>query len=391
MSDERIKRLVNDKVLNTLDFTDFDAYVDYIKGKQTNKTKKGAKRSSDILEIIHTNICSLDMDSYKLDPKTISGYYVGYAERSKRYKCYYLSHNIRIVESRNAKFLENDLIRRNDQSQNLIFEKNHCDIQTPISSDRLIVIHNTHQIQMEIIEQLVVQHIPQEDVNTTLRRFTRMKKSAIPSDYIVYIQEADNNVGVENDFETFSQAMKLHQINVNTTFLNGDLDEEDCSPSVAPIGKGDRFNLNQCLKNELEREQMQSIPYASVVGSLMRTNNLEVVSYSDSNFVGCVNSQKSTSRYGFIFAGKAMSWRSAKQTLTATSTMEVEFVSCFEATSHVARVRGSRYDYWTTTMGYKNLAEFGDQGHILDEFTKNTRKHVKRRKRFLDEVFCKGS
>ena len=29
-----------------------------------------------------------------------------------------------------------------------------------------------------------------------------------------------------------------------------------------------------------------------------------------------------------------LSWRSAKQTLTATSTMEAEFVSCFEASSH---------------------------------------------------------
>ena len=33
-------------------------------------------------------------------------------------------------------------------------------------------------------------------------------------------------------------------------------------------------------------------------------------------------------------ASGAVSWRSAKQTLTATSTIETEFVSCFEATSH---------------------------------------------------------
>ena len=36
----------------------------------------------------------------------------------------------------------------------------------------------------------------------------------------------------------------------------------------------------------------------------------------------------------FMMAGGAISWRSVKQTLTATSTMEVEFVSCFEVTSH---------------------------------------------------------
>ena len=65
-----------------------------------------------------------------------------------------------------------------------------------------------------------------------------------------------------------------------------------------------------------------------------RTDNLEVVGYSDSDFDGCVDSRKSTSGYVFMFASGAVSWRSNKQTLTATSTMEAEFVSCFEATSH---------------------------------------------------------
>ena len=59
-----IKRLVNEGVLNTLDFTDFENCVDCIKGKQTNKSKKCANRSSDILDIIHTDICSPDMDSH---------------------------------------------------------------------------------------------------------------------------------------------------------------------------------------------------------------------------------------------------------------------------------------------------------------------------------------
>ena len=57
ISIERIKRLVNDGVLKSLDFTNFGTCVDCIKGKQTNKTTKGAKRSSEILEIIHTDIC----------------------------------------------------------------------------------------------------------------------------------------------------------------------------------------------------------------------------------------------------------------------------------------------------------------------------------------------
>ena len=44
---------------------------------------------------------------------------------------------------------------------------------------------------------------------------------------------------------------------------------KNCSPSVAPILKGDIFDLNQCSKNDFEREHMKNIPYTSTVGSLM--------------------------------------------------------------------------------------------------------------------------
>jgi len=65
-----------------------------------------------------------------------------------------------------------------------------------------------------------------------------------------------------------------------------------------------------------------------------QTDNLDVIGYSNSNFAGCVDSCKSTYGYIFIMAGGVISWRSIKQTLIATSTMKVEFISCFEATSH---------------------------------------------------------
>ena len=44
---------------------------------------------------------------------------------------------------------------------------------------------------------------------------------------------------------------------------------EKCSTSVVPIQKGDKFSLMQCPKNELEHTEMERIPYASLVGSLM--------------------------------------------------------------------------------------------------------------------------
>ena len=42
-----------------------------------------------------------------------------------------------------------------------------------------------------------------------LRRSTRERKPAIPSDYVVYLQESD--IRAENDPETFSQAMSCRE------------------------------------------------------------------------------------------------------------------------------------------------------------------------------------
>ena len=42
---------------------------------------------------------------------------------------------------------------------------------------------------------------------------------------------------------------------------------DKCSTSPVPIQKGDKFSLMQCPKNELERKQMENIPYVPIVGS----------------------------------------------------------------------------------------------------------------------------
>jgi len=158
----------------------------------------------------------------------------------------------------------------------------------------------------------------------------------------------------------------------------------ECKSGDTLVAKGDKFSLNQCPKGNLEIEEMQQIPYASTVGSLMyaqvctrpdiayivgvlsrylsnpgmdhwkaakrvmrylkrtrgymltyrRSDQLEITGFFDSDFAGCQDSLKSTSGYIFILAGGAVSWRSVKQTLIASSTMAAEFVTCYEASNH---------------------------------------------------------
>ncbi|XP_052736599.1 secreted RxLR effector protein 161-like [Vigna angularis] len=65
-----------------------------------------------------------------------------------------------------------------------------------------------------------------------------------------------------------------------------------------------------------------------------RSNHLEMVGYSDSDYAGCMDSRKSIFGYVYLLAEGAIFWKNAKQSVIATSTMEAEFVACFEATIH---------------------------------------------------------
>lgn len=179
----------------------------------------------------------------KLDPRTISGYFIGYAEKSKGYRFYCPSHSTRIVESRNAKFLENDLISGSDQFQDIVPENDHCAVPPSESSNRLIVVH-TPQVQPSVrqsnieipqsVDQNPIDHVvneepvPYESEQVPLRRSTRERRSAISDDYVVYLQESDCNVEVDNDPLSFSQAISSTDSNL---WMNAMKDEMDSMAS----------------------------------------------------------------------------------------------------------------------------------------------------------------
>ena len=582
------------------------------------------------LRHLHVWGCQAEIRVYnpqekKLDARTISGYFIGYPEKSKGYRFYCPTHNTRIVETGNARFIENGETSGSEASQNV--EIKEIRVQVPLScasSSRLVVPHvvepHNNQEEQQVIDPMVNNEpIIEQPQEIALRRSQRERKSAIPNDYVVYLHESENDLSVDDDPISFSQAMdcdnadkwldamkdelksmehngvwdlvelpegckrvgckwvfktkrdshgnlerykarlvakgftqkdgidyketfspvskkdsfriimalvahydlELHQMDVKTAFLNGNLEEDvymdqpmgfsvkgkehmvcklkksiyglkqasrqwylkfndtvmsfgfkenivdrciylkvsgskfiflvlyvddillasndlgllsetkkflfsnfemkdmgeasyvigieifwdrsqgllglsqkayinkvlerfrmgNCSASPVPIQKGDKFSLMQCPKNDLEQKQMEKIPYASIVRSLMyaqtctrpdisfavgmlgryqsnpgldhwkaakkvlrylqgtkdhmltyrRSDHLEVTGYSDSDFAGCVDTRKSTFGYLYLLAGGAISWKSAKQSVIAASTMEAEFVACFEA------------------------------------------------------------
>ena len=86
VSKEQLKILVKNEILLNLNFADLDICLDCIKGKQTKHTKKGATRSTQLLEIIHTDICG------PFDVPSLGGekYFITFIDDFSRYGFIYL-------------------------------------------------------------------------------------------------------------------------------------------------------------------------------------------------------------------------------------------------------------------------------------------------------------
>ena len=67
-----------------------------------------------------------------------------------------------------------------------------------------------------------MQQVPPED--STLSRSTRAKNLAIPSDYVVYLQESDYNIGAKRDLETFSQALSSKESDLWNEAMKDEMD-----------------------------------------------------------------------------------------------------------------------------------------------------------------------
>ena len=65
-----------------------------------------------------------------------------------------------------------------------------------------------------------------------------------------------------------------------------------------------------------------------------RSNHLEVIGYSDLDFVGCIDSMESTFDYLFLVGQGAVSWKVVKEYVITSFTMEANFVAYSEATIH---------------------------------------------------------
>ena len=123
---------------------------------------KGWKPS---LKHLHVWGCPVEVRVYnphlkKFDPRTVSGFFIGYTENSKGYRFYCPSNPLRIVEARNAKFIE-EVDPSGSYSRKIEWKESREPDTTPMNIGELVVFQDN---QPDILENQQIQELsPQEE------------------------------------------------------------------------------------------------------------------------------------------------------------------------------------------------------------------------------------
>jgi hypothetical protein len=76
----------------------------------------------------------------KLDPKTVSCYFIGYLDKSKGFCFYYSDRYIKIMEMRHTAFLEDEVIRESMVPQEIRLEKKRVCVNSPMVTEPFFLI-----------------------------------------------------------------------------------------------------------------------------------------------------------------------------------------------------------------------------------------------------------
>lgn len=97
----------------------------------------------------------------------------------------------------------------------MVIQEVRVQVPVPITSKDIIVLivvppfHNSDQMTNEASSNEIVTNEPivEQSQGIALRRSQRQRKSALPNDYVIYLQECDYDVGTTNDPVSYSEAI----------------------------------------------------------------------------------------------------------------------------------------------------------------------------------------
>ncbi|RDX78767.1 hypothetical protein CR513_40905, partial [Mucuna pruriens] len=274
MLDVRIQRLVLDEILECRIVPQYTMpdkpSMNGVSTKAVNKTlmKFGLEKSN--IKHLHIWDCPVEARSYKLyerklDSIIISCYFVGYAECSRGYK-FYDPTSRSFFETGNARILEEVEFGKEESIRNIVFEEESVNdsgqvlVHITVQETTLVIRDNVQTIVLDIVlEQDYDEVLPQ----TPIERSIRERRHAIPDDYIVFLQEHEDDIGLTKDDPiNFCQAMQSSNSKkwidsmkdeLKSIQDNGVWDLVELLEGVKPIGCKWIFKTKKDSKGNIEK------------------------------------------------------------------------------------------------------------------------------------------
>ncbi|GJU62015.1 retrotransposon protein, putative, ty1-copia subclass [Tanacetum coccineum] len=155
---------------------------------------------------------------------------------------------------------------------------------------------------------------------------------------------------------------------------------ENSKRGSIPMQEKLRLSKSQGASTPTGLKHIQNVPYASTVSSIMNTKDmflvyggdlkqeLRVSCYTDAGYIMNVDDLKSQTGCVFVLNGGAVDWKSAKQSIFATSSAEAEYIAAYDASKEAVWVRKFIFGLGSNESGItKGARHFRAKVHCLRE------------------------
>ncbi|KAL8151085.1 hypothetical protein V2J09_020893 [Rumex salicifolius] len=154
--------------------------------------------------------------------RMMSGSFIGYPDNLKWYVFHCPNHSTRIVETCNARFIENGQTSGSNVPRKVDIQEIQVEVPLPFIAHEVVVLivssqtndtmEQPNDVQIPQVESLVDEPVIIQEENSIpqdlLRRFVRERRPVIPDDYVVYVVESECDLSIGEDLVSFKNAME---------------------------------------------------------------------------------------------------------------------------------------------------------------------------------------